>query len=77
MRCIENPSTHAGTPAGNLLKACWKRLPGLAVWTTHDAANPSDRTDPGWAQVRRLIPVPKPGGRPAKHDRREIVNALL
>jgi len=38
---------------------------------------PSDLTGPQWAQVSRLIPAPKPGGRPAKYDRREIVNALL
>jgi transposase len=38
---------------------------------------PSDLTGAEWAQVRRFIPAPKPGGRPAKHDRKEIVNALL
>lgn len=38
---------------------------------------PSDLTGDEWAQVRRFVPAPKPGGRPAKHDRREIVNALL
>jgi transposase len=41
------------------------------------AAYPSDLTPAEWAQVCRVIPAPKPGGRPAKHDRREIVNALL
>jgi len=40
-------------------------------------AYPSDLTPPEWAQVERVIPAPKPGGRPAKYDRREIVNALL
>jgi transposase len=40
-------------------------------------AYPSDLTRAEWAQVRRVIPAPKPGGRPAKHDRREITNALL
>ena len=40
-------------------------------------AYPSDLTTAEWAQVCRVIPAPKPGGRPAKHDRREIVNALL
>jgi transposase len=40
-------------------------------------AYPSDMTHAQWAQVRRVIPAPKPGGRPAKHDRREITNALL
>ena len=38
---------------------------------------PSDLTGPQWAQVCRFIPAPKRGGRPAKYDRREIVNALL
>ncbi len=38
---------------------------------------PSDLSTAQWAQVRRFIPAPKPGGRPAKYERREIVNALL
>ncbi len=38
---------------------------------------PSDLTHDRWAQVSRFIPAPKPGGRPAKHPRREVVNALL
>jgi transposase len=38
---------------------------------------PSDLTTSEWAQVQRFIPAPKPGGRPAKYQRREIVNALL
>jgi transposase len=38
---------------------------------------PSDLTHAEWAQARRFIPAPKQGGRPAKYDRREIVNALL
>lgn len=37
----------------------------------------TDLTDAEWAQVERFIPAPKPGGRPAKYARREIVNALL
>ena len=37
----------------------------------------SDLSNAQWAQVERFIPAPKPGGRPAKYDRREIVNALL
>ena len=40
-------------------------------------AYPTDLTGPQWAQVCRFIPAPKPGGRPAKYDRREIANALL
>jgi putative transposase len=38
---------------------------------------PTDLTDREWAQVCRVIPAPKTGGRPAKYDRREITNALL
>ena len=38
---------------------------------------PSDLTDREWSQVRRFIPTPKPGGRPAKYERREVVNALV
>jgi len=41
------------------------------------AAYPSDLTHAEWARVARLIPAPKKGGRPAKHDRRAIVDALL
>ena len=37
----------------------------------------TDLTDGQWAQVCRVIPAPKPGGRPAKYERREITNALL
>ena len=40
-------------------------------------AYPSDLTQAEWAQVSRFIPAPKPGGRPAKYERREIVNGLL
>jgi len=38
---------------------------------------PSDLSNEQWAQVERFIPAPKPGGRPAKYERREVVNALL
>jgi transposase len=38
---------------------------------------PSDLSNDQWAQVERFIPAPRPGGRPAKYDRREVVNALL
>jgi transposase len=37
----------------------------------------TDLTDAQWAQVQRFIPAPKPGGRPVKHPRREILNAIL
>jgi transposase len=38
---------------------------------------PSDLTDREWSQIERFIPAPKSGGRLAKYERREIVNALL
>ena len=37
----------------------------------------TDLTDREWALLAPLIPQPKPGGRPAVHDRRELVNAML
>lgn len=38
---------------------------------------PTDLTDQEWALLAPLIPAPKPGGRPALHDRRELVDAML
>jgi putative transposase len=38
---------------------------------------PTDLTDAQWVLLAPLIPAPKPGGRPATHDRRELVNAML
>ncbi|MGC8904842.1 IS5 family transposase, partial [Thermus sp.] len=38
---------------------------------------PSDLSDAEWALLEPLIPAPKPGGRPAKVPRREIMNAIL
>jgi transposase len=38
---------------------------------------PSDLTDGQWAVLAPLVPAPKPGGRPARHDRRELVDAIL
>lgn len=40
-------------------------------------ACPTDLTDAQWSSLEPLVPAPKPGGRPAKHPRREIVNAML
>jgi putative transposase len=37
----------------------------------------TDLTDREWALLAPMIPKPKPGGRPAVHDRRELVNAML
>jgi transposase len=40
---------------------------------------PTDLTDRQWELVRPLLPDPPPGpaGRPAVHDKREILNAIL
>ena len=39
-------------------------------------AYPTDLTDAEWALLAPLIPPAKPGGRPARHTRRELVNAI-
>jgi transposase len=39
-------------------------------------AYPTDLSDKEWAVIEPYIPKPKPGGRPAKHERREILNAI-
>ncbi|MEY9211683.1 transposase [Thermobifida halotolerans] len=36
----------------------------------------TDLPDAEWELTAPLIPAPKPGGRPALHERHEIVNAL-
>jgi transposase len=38
---------------------------------------PSDLRAGEWALLEPLVPAVKPGGRPARHSRREIVNAIL
>ena len=40
-------------------------------------AYPHDLTDAEWAILAPLVPAPRPGGRPPKHERREVVNAIL
>jgi len=40
-------------------------------------AYPTDLTDAQWTFLEPLVPPPKPGGRPPKHPRRELVNAML
>jgi transposase len=37
----------------------------------------TDLTDRQWRAIEDLVPAPKPGGRPARYSRREIVNAIL
>ncbi len=38
---------------------------------------PTDLTDAQWKLIEALVPRPKPGGRPSKYTRREVVNAIL
>jgi putative transposase len=38
---------------------------------------PTDLTDSQWRLIEPYVPRPKPGGRPARYGRREIVNAIL
>ena len=47
--------------------------------TTHYEPNtyPSDLNDTEWQLLEPLLLPPKPGGRPIKYPRREIVNAIL
>jgi transposase len=40
-------------------------------------AYPSDLTDAQWALIEPLLPPPRRGGRPEKHPRRAIVDAVL
>lgn len=37
----------------------------------------TDLTDAQWQLIEPLVPAAKAGGRPAKYERREIINALL
>nr|WP_231974580.1 IS5 family transposase [Pseudonocardia sp. HH130630-07] len=38
---------------------------------------PSDTSDEQWAVVELLLPAPETGGRPEKHPRRDVVDAIL
>ena len=38
---------------------------------------PSDTSDAEWAILCPLIPAPQPGGRPARIDRRDVVDAIF
>ena len=39
-------------------------------------AYPTDLNDKEWAVIEPYVPKPKTGGRPAEHNRREIINAI-
>jgi putative transposase len=36
----------------------------------------TDLNDAEWEQIQTAVPQPKPGGRPAKHSRRDILNGI-
>lgn len=38
---------------------------------------PSDLTDAQWELIEALVPAPRLGGRPARHSRRRVVDAIL
>lgn len=40
-------------------------------------AYPTDLSDAQWAILEPLVPASRPGGRPPKHPRRELINAML
>ncbi len=40
-------------------------------------AYPSDLSDREWELLEPLLPPPRPGGRPLKYSRREVVNAIV
>src|SRR5687767_6632707 len=38
---------------------------------------PTDLTDMQWTNISHLVPAAKPGGRPAKYDRRDLLDAIF
>ena len=49
----------------------------MARRKTRRQGYPSDPTDQQWQLVEPLLPAPTSGGRPEKHPRRLIVDAIL
>src|SRR5919204_354089 len=74
----------SGVTRGRLERGWWDRRAGVGssgtswgVWMCWSrAAYPTDLSDAEWQLLAPLIPMPKTGGRPAVHERREIVNAV-
>jgi transposase len=53
---------------------------GRVWWVAREQRYPSDLTDAEWVVVEALLPAPvhhPRGGRPEKHPRRDIVDAIL
>ena len=68
---IAERSSNGGHSLGGLHKG------DVRIDTIGREAYPSDVTDAQWRQLETLVPPVKPGGRPGKYDRREILNAIL
>ena len=51
-------------------------IPGGRM-TRRPARYPSDTNDEQWALIEPLLPPVKTGGRPEKHSRRAVVDAIL
>lgn len=47
------------------------------VWVARHGQYPSDTSDDQWALIEPLLPEAKTGGRPEKHPRRALVDAIL
>jgi transposase len=46
-------------------------------WVARRSRYPSDTSDEQWALIEPLLPKVKTGGRPEKHPRRALVDAIL
>jgi len=66
-----------------MLEAVWKGLhwAGFPIFYTCQVSRPrtypADTSDAEWAILEPLIPAPKPGGRPARIARRDIVDGIF
>ncbi|MDB6125912.1 MAG: transposase [Pedosphaera sp.] len=62
------------------LRACLKRVHLTALagcWMENKTHYASDLTDAEWDWIEPHVPKPKSGGRPLKHPRRKIMDALF
>jgi putative transposase len=47
------------------------------TWSMSNQGYPTDMTDRQWNCIAKLVPPPKPGGRPRSLDMRQVINAML
>ncbi len=64
------------------LRACLISLPWVTTFGYHRGMNPrqpypTDLSDREWALIQHLVPAAKPGGRPEKYPKREILDAIF